>query len=129
LLGSQKPIRNVLFGEMGHSRGVRTEEWKYIAVRYPEEDQRKIAAGKTFNGFEGRKLERPYLTRNGHLGHYASSHNPHYFDADQLYNLKTDPEENENVVEQNPEVAQRMKKELSKELNQFEIRPFGECTQ
>ncbi len=128
LFGTQEPIRDVLFGEMGHSRGVKTKDWKYIAVRYPDELQQRIDRGETFRGFTGDVLDRPYLTRNGHLGHHASVVNPHYFEADQLYSLKTDPEENDNVVEQNPEVAQRMKRELSKALKQFENRPFGEFT-
>ena len=128
MFGSQKPLRNVLFGEMGHSRGVKTKEWKYIAVRYPKDVQRKIDRGVKFRGFDGGELEFPYLTRNGHLGHHASMDNPHYFEANQLYNLKKDPEENENVFDQNPEVAQRMKRELSKALKLFEGRPFGEFT-
>jgi len=129
LFGDRKPIRRALFGEMGHSRGIKTKEWKYIAVRYPEDVQRKIERGVKFRGFDGEDLDRPYLTRNGHLGHHASQHNPHYFDADQLYNLKTDPEENENVFAQNPEVAQRMQRVLAEELRKFENRPFGEFTE
>ncbi len=128
LAGSQKPVRQVLFGELGHSRGVKTKDWKYIAVRYPEDVQKKIDRGVKFKGFDGGELELPYLTRNGHLGYHASRHNPHYFEADQLYNLKSDPEENDNIFEENPEVAQRMKKELAKQLKQFENRPFGEFT-
>jgi len=128
LLGNQKPIRDVLFSELGHSRAVKTKDWKYIAIRYPEEIQRKIDRGEKFRGFDGGELDLPYLTRNGHLGHNAAKHNPHYFDADQLYNLKTDPEETDNVFEQNPEVAQRMEKDLSKALKGFENRPFGEFT-
>ena len=31
-MGSQSPLRQVLFGEMGHSRAVKTKDWKYIAV-------------------------------------------------------------------------------------------------
>jgi len=128
LFGDRKPIRRALFGEMGHSRGIKTKEWKYIAVRYPEEVQRKIERGVKFRGFDGKDLDQPYLTRNGHLGHHASRHNPHYFDADQLYNLKQDPEENDNVFAQNPEVAQRMQRALAEELRKFENRPFGEFT-
>jgi hypothetical protein len=45
-----------------------------------------------------------------------------------IYNLKTDPEETDNLMDQNPEVAQRMQKELSKALKGFENRPFGEFT-
>ena len=129
LFGNRDPIRQYLFGELGHSRCVKSGEWKYIAVRYPEELQRKIELGVTFRGFKGAELTRPYLTRNGHLGHYASERNPHYFEADQLYNLKTDPEENRNVFAQNPDVAQRMKKLLAEALRQFENRPFGEFTE
>jgi hypothetical protein len=105
---------------------VKTAEWKYIAVRYPADVQRKIANGKIFNGFQGEKLPRPYLTRNGHLGHHAARKNPHYFETDQLYNLKADPEENKNVFAQHPEVAKRMKRELAKALRGFSKRPFGE---
>ena len=130
LFGSQEPLREVLFGEMGHSRGVKTAEWKYIAVRYPPEIQQKIAEGHKFNAFrDNPPLKRPYLTRNGHLGHYASQANVHYFEADQLYNLKTDPEENHNVFDKHPKVAARMKHELAKALVQFEHRPFGEFTE
>lgn len=128
LFGSQKPIRDVLFSELGHSRAVTSKDWKYIAVRYPDDLQKKIDRGETFKGFDGATLDLPYLTRNGHLGHHAAKVNPHYFDADQLYNRKSDQEETENVFEQNPEAAQRMKKELAKELGQFENRPFGEFT-
>ena len=128
LEGSQKPVRKVLFGELGHSRCVKTENWKYIAVRYPEKLQKRIDRGEKFKGFDGNEIDLPYLTRNGHLGHHASRKNPHYFDADQLYDLKADPEETTNVYEKNPEVAQRMKKEMAKELLSFENRPFGEFT-
>lgn len=126
LFGDSKPLRKVLFGELGHSRTVKTKEWKYIAVRYPEDLQRKIDSGQTFNGFKGGKLKLPYLTRNQHLGYHAASKNPHYFEADQLYNLRTDPEEIENVYAQNPDVVKRMRKKLTKALKQFENRPFGE---
>ena len=129
LLGSQRPIREVLLGEMGHSRGVKTKDWKYIAVRYPEELQRRVDAGEKFQAFVGHPpIDRPYLTRNQHLGHYASQANPHYFDVDQLYDLKKDVEENDNVFPQNPEVAEQMKKKLAEALGRFENRPFGEFT-
>lgn len=130
LFGSQKPIRNVLFGEMGHARGVKTKAWKYIAIRYPKELQRRIDRGMKFEPFfkDDPKLARPYLTRNQHLGHFASKVNPHYFEADQLYDLRTDPEENDNVFQQHPEVVRHMQKQLALVLKQFENRPFGEFT-
>ena len=90
--------------------------------------QKKISAGKTFRGFEGEILERPYLTRNGHLGHYAAEKNPHYFETDQLFDLRTDPQENENFYGEIPGVTQELKAGLSKMLKQFEERPFAEFT-
>lgn len=129
LFGSEEPVRDAVFGELGHSRCIKTKEWKYIAVRYPDEVQKKIAAGKTFKGFQGEILERPYLTRNGHLGHYAAEKNPHYFETDQLFDLRTDPQENENLYGEIPQVTQELKTGLSKMLKQFEERPFAEFTQ
>jgi len=129
LMGHNAPVRDALFCEMGHSRGIKTKDWKYIAIRYPEEIRRKIERGNKFPAFAGGPpLPRPYLTRNAHLGHYASKSNPHYFEVDQLYDLKNDPEENDNLFKQKPEVASRLKRELGKQLLQFENRPFGEFT-
>lgn len=129
LLGSQEPLRDSLFGEMGHSRCVKTKDWKYIAIRYPPDVQAKIHRGQTFKAFSGHpRLERPYLTRNGHLGHFASKQNPHYFEPDQLYDLNADPEEQTNVFNLHPNVARRMKQRLSNALLQFENRVFGEFT-
>ncbi len=125
LRGSVEPVRDHVFGELGHSRAVKTKEWKYIAVRYPEALQKRIDRGETFRGFTGETLPLPYLTRNRHLGHYASRVNPHYFEADQLYDLRSDPEENENVFAAHPSVAVRMQKLLGEALSQFDNRPFG----
>ncbi|MDA7921034.1 sulfatase-like hydrolase/transferase [Verrucomicrobiales bacterium] len=129
LFGSKEPIRKAIFGELGHSRCIKTKEWKYIAVRYPTEVQKKIAAGKTFNGFQGEILERPYLTRNGHLGHYAAKVNPHYFATDQLFDMRTDPRENENLYGEFHDLTTELKGDLSEMLKQFKERPFAEFTQ
>jgi len=128
LFGDKKPIRDILFGELGHSRCVKTKDWKYIAVRYPPDVQKKVDSDEAFRGFEGRPLKRPYLTRNGHLGHHASVANPNYFVPDQLYSLTNDPFENRNVIDQHSPVAARLKERLSEQLRQFENRPFGEFT-
>lgn len=129
LQGSQQPLRDVLFGEMGHSRCVKTEDWKYIAIRYPADVQTKIDKGVKFNAFANEpKLDLPYLTRNGHLGHFAAKENPHYFEPNQLYDLRADVEETQNVHQQHPEVVDRMKAALTRELSKFEDRPFGEFT-
>ncbi len=117
-----------LFGELGYSRAVKTKEWKYIAVRYPEDVQDKIDRRETFAGYQGEILDYPYLTKNSHLGHYAAKNNPHYFELDQLYDLNADSAETVNVLDQHPEVVAQMRELLSDYLQSFENRPFGEFT-
>ena len=129
LLGSKEPIRDYLFSELGYSRAVRSKEWKYIAIRYPEDVVKKILRGGTFNNFEDNPpLPRPYLVNNSHLGYHAAKENPHYFETDQLYNLIADREENTNVFAAEPDVVRVMKAELTAQLAQFKNRPFGEFT-
>lgn len=128
LLGDRKPIRQYLFGELGHSRCVKTKHWKYIVVRYPDEIRRKMERGQLFNGFQGEKLEQPYLTRNGHLGYHAARRNPNYFVPNQLYNLRKDPEETDNLFLTNPQQAEVMHQRLGSALREFPGRPFGEFT-
>ena len=117
-----------LFSELGYARAVKTRDWKYIAVRYPEDVQVKIDNGETFTGFEGRIIDFPYLTNNSHLGYHASRNNPHYFEVDQLYDLNADSAETVNVIDLHPGVLQEMRELLSEYLLSFEGRPFREFT-
>jgi arylsulfatase A-like enzyme len=117
-----------LFGELGYSRAVKTKDWKYIAIRYPDDVQQKIDNGETFPAFDGGTISYPYLTRNSHLGFYAAKNNPHYFEVDQLYDLKADSAETVNLVDNHPVVVQQMRELLSEYLLTFENRPFGEFT-
>ena len=129
LQGDQTPLREALFGELGHSRCVVTKNWKYIAIRYPDRIQKLIEKGHKFNAFKDNpNLDRPYLTRNLHLGHFAAKANPNYFEVDQLYDLNTDREEVHNIAYKYPKVVEFMKAELAQELQQFDGRPFGEFT-
>ncbi|MDX2431846.1 MAG: sulfatase-like hydrolase/transferase [Bacteroides sp.] len=117
-----------LFGELGYSRAVKTLDWKYIAVRYPEDVQEKIDRGETWIGFKGDIMDYPYLTQNSHLGYYASLRNPLYFELDQLFDLQADSAETVNVIDQHPEIVAQMREELASYLLSFENRPFGEFT-
>jgi arylsulfatase A-like enzyme len=128
IAGSNEQVHDSLFCELGYSRAVKTKEWKYIAIRYPKDVQEKINRGHKFNGWEGRKLDVPYLVNNSHLGFHASSQNPNYFQPDQLYHLAKDPREEKNVIDQYPEQVKKMKRLLKKYLESFDNRPFGEFT-
>jgi arylsulfatase A-like enzyme len=124
------PLRGETFHEIGYARAIKTPEWKYIAVRYPPAIQRKIAAGGKFPAFKKNAPPnpKPYHTANSHLGYNSSKHNPHYFEADQLFDLKNDPQEKTNVIGRHPEVAADLKARLSEHLKTFPGRPFGEFT-
>ena len=143
ITGAQSgPLRDSIFAEMGYSRGVLTADgWKYIAIRYPEDVQRKIDRGETFPSFQGSPMPgenfeggqrapmpQPYLVRNQHLGFNASRHNPNYYQLDQLYNINDDPRELNNLAGQNPEKLAEMKALLAQYLKTFPDRPFGEFT-
>lgn len=130
--GSDRPIRKALLLEMGYAKAIRTDNWKYVAVRYPENIEEQIQAGKKFkvkidkNLVE--ELNQPYMMHDHPLiSHIASKTYPHYFERDQLYNLKADPEERKNVIDKYPIKAQELKNEMSSVIKEkFPHRPFGE---
>lgn len=119
-----QPLREHVFGEMGFARAVKTDRWKYIAIRYPQRVQQQIDRGEKFDGLKGEKLDRPYLTNNPSLGSLGAKGNPHYFEADQLFDLAADPGERNNLAEQQPNVLAQMQRLLQEELDRFEGRPF-----
>lgn len=130
LRGEQSgPLREETFHEIGFARAVKTSKWKYIAVRYPQEIQRRIDAGEKFPAFgDAPPNPLPYLVANKHLGYHSSRHNPNYFQKDQLYDLENDPQEKTNLIDRHPEVVADLKARLSKYLITFPDRPFGEFT-
>lgn len=128
LEGSDAPIRDAVFAELGWARAVKTREWKYIAVRYPANIQAKIARGGTFYGGEGLRINRPYYSRNSSLGFFAAKYNPLYFETDQLFDLQADPGELHNVIADHPEVTAQLRARLAAWLKTFPDRPFGEFT-
>ena len=129
LEGSDAPVQDAIFGEYGWARAVKTEKWKYIAVRYPENIQAKIRRGQKFQNWKDNPpLDLPYYSQNSSLGFPAASLNPHYFEADQLYDLEADPREEHNVLAQYPDVVAELRSQLAVWLRSFPDRPFGEFT-
>ena len=112
--------RDELFLEIGHTRGICTERWKYVALRYSPQMQRQIADGT---------LGRPpyHMDTSLNLQETALKHHPGYWDADQLYDLQADPNERVNLIN-DPRYAQTvtdLQGRLKGWLAGFE-RPFGE---
>ena len=119
LRGEQTEWRDAAFLEIGNTRAVVTERWKYIAFRVrepwllPPRDQWPKGHGGV-----------PGLMRK-----HGMARQPAYWDADQLYDLENDPKEQTNLAA-HPEYATllaEMKSRLAGFCGQFE-RPFAEFT-
>ncbi len=115
--------RDTIFLEIGHTRAVCTERWKYIALRYSTEMQEKI---------NEKTLGRPpyHMDTSLNLQETALKHHPAYWDADQLYDLEADSGERVNLAN-DPKHAQTVA-ELRTRLKEWLAgfgRPFGEFTQ
>lgn len=122
-LAERKDItwRASIFSECGFERGVRTDRWKYIAVRYPEAVMEKIRSGE---------MKPPLHYFNPNLSRIVQQRYKHYLDLDQLYDLKNDPREQKNLAldPAHAEKLAEMKRILSEYLKKFPDRPFGELT-
>jgi arylsulfatase A-like enzyme len=91
LRGEQEEIHEDLFFEFGYMRGVRTPQWKYVALRYPEHVIEKMRAG----GFEvgPNQLDRFQPNAQVALSFYRA-----FYDPDQLFDLRSDPYEEKNLA-------------------------------
>ncbi|MFC1762955.1 sulfatase [Planctomycetota bacterium] len=122
LLGEQNATgRDHVYLEMGFARGIATQRWKYIAVRYPQEQIDVIKR----SSLERLPKAMSYIGRLG-IGIRGADH-PGFWDGDQLYDLQADPGELNNLAA-NPEYMdqlQNMQKRLTEELL-TSGRPFGE---
>jgi len=111
-----------LYFELGYARGVRTRDWKYIAIRYGAERFEHIE-GASLGNLPG-AMAYQGGTKN------AANHimrRPHYLDSDQLYHLSDDPLEMRNLAEY-PQFKERLAKLrglLTSDLK-AQQRPFGE---
>ena len=126
LNGSQKSVHDYLFFELGFARGMMTKDWKYITVRYNEKAQKQINEGVILTGWNNHKYKQPYYIRNSHLGYHAALLNEHYFDRNQLFDMKNDPKEDQNIADSNPKKVKEMQKILVNTLKSFPGRPYGE---
>lgn len=126
LNGGNAALHNEVFCEIGYARGVRSKDWKYIAVRYTPSIYAQIDSGYLWNNFStGLPTEpRPYYVNNSSLGYLTQNTHPGYYDDDQLYALGTDPDEQNNLYGQFPAVAYDLKKRLAGYIGTIPNRPF-----
>ena len=134
--GEKYQERTSMYFELGYARAIVKNDIKYYAVRYPKwalylsYDERKEMIEK--RNKEKRKFGRPLNTADpmapfGHLVMIPGGENleaqafklmPHYSDLDQLYNLKSDPDERHSLINDPRylEIYNELKEELRMEL-------------
>jgi arylsulfatase A-like enzyme len=128
LSGSNASVRSEVYSEIGYARAVRTLDWKLISLRYPNNVLQQIEQG--FRWADHRTGDsihpRPYYISNSGLADGPARSYPHYFADDQLYALRTDPRERNNLMDAEPAVWVDLKQRLSRYAGAIQGRPFGE---
>lgn len=113
LQGSHRPLRDFFYNEVGMTRSIRNDRWKYITLRYDDE---------TLEGIEEERLEQ----LPNHLGIRITEGSVYqrtdYFASDQLYELQQDRYENINLANHPDyqDVLAEMRQELTRVLETFQ---------
>lgn len=135
LEGKKYEGRTSFYHELGYARAVVKDDFKYYAVRYPKwamnftYEQRKDTLEKYTKFRESfgehgisKNPNDPYgqlemIPGGGGAEHNAYLNHPNFSEPDQLYDLKNDPEEKVNLIN-NPKYANKLK-ELKAELKKY----------
>jgi arylsulfatase A-like enzyme len=110
-----RTVRNWVFSENGYTRSVSDGKLKYIALRYP---------GSLVEQMQNRAVDHaPSYVKAWPQAHSAIAMQffPAYFDQDQLYDLESDPYEQENLYREmaDSEKVNEMKIQLTGHLESF----------
>jgi len=129
-------LHDSLYFEMGFTRGVKKGDWKYIALRYPHwvenashaQRQRWLDRNNRHNEKRGIPIWNtdpmaPFshvqiIPGGGDAERRSMDHFPAYSERDQLYHLKYDPGEQNNLADDpaHAEKLEEMKGELKRHL-------------
>ena len=115
--GQAEEVRDSLYFELGFTRAVQRDGLKYLAVRYPpevrtmpaDERSRILEANNAWLAMRGRPIATTdQLAPFSHLSlipggndaeRVSMDGHPAYFEPDQLYDLRTDPNEQRNLYD------------------------------
>lgn len=111
-------VRDVLLLEMGYARAVKTDRYKYIALRYPENPETKFVMK------DGKRCY--YTMLHGQLAGRSAAARENYFVLDQLYDCIADPNEATNLYGQKAEIDSTYGELMAREVKKYSGRPFGE---
>ncbi|GAB1855460.1 hypothetical protein MHTCC0001_02940 [Flavobacteriaceae bacterium MHTCC 0001] len=138
--GEPQVSEKTMFFELGYARAVVKGDYKYYAIRYPgfAENMTKEERVKALNAYNAPRLikKMDVVNQDNPMAPYShfsiipggqSAENrsygklPAYFDRDQLYNLKDDPTEQKNLIddEAHKEIYMALKKELEDHLSKL----------
>ena len=135
--GEKDAIHESLYFEMGFSRGILKDSLKYIALRYPQyaldwDYKTRKEKLDDWNNFRIRnKLVYHYTDPTLPFSHLmlipgggdaefpSTKRYKHYYDTDQLYDLRTDPDEQDNLYgnKDYEEEVKDLKEDLKTYLN------------
>ena len=113
----KKPVRDALLLEIGYARAIKTDDYKYIAVRYPKKPLSKLAEKGT---------NKYYYMMHGQLCSKSAEQRPNYFVPDQIYDYKADPSEKNNLYGKDAQRDEKYRALLTREIKKYSGREFGE---
>ena len=115
-----QPVREYVYAEIGAARSIKTKTHSYIALRYTREQVAGVQEGH-------RRHLKAMTGLSGGVSRSIATH-PHAYTGDQLFDLKRDPDAQNNLATQrrHAKTLNELKQKLTTELKRFPNRPYGE---